>query len=53
MNIEIQFKAVSQEKLEQDMASMLRKCGWLCTRGGEWLGLKQVRARYNISKSST
>jgi hypothetical protein len=52
INIEVTFRGEKQEDVEQDMASMLRKCGWICEKGMEWLKPYEVRARYNVSNST-
>lgn len=52
MNVEITVRAETQEKLEENMARMLRKCGWNCEHIGLWLTPKEICAVYRIPAAS-
>lgn len=49
MNIEITFRAETQDELEGKLASLLVKCGWVVQRGGKWERCKEVGIRYGVT----
>lgn len=48
MKNELTLRFDTQEELEEDMASMLRKCGWTCSKGLPWQTPKEIQTEFRI-----
>lgn len=44
--LSLTFHYESQDALEHLLATLLRRCGWTCEKGGRWLQPGEVRRRY-------